>query len=451
MLAIVLHPCFPKFVVKDMVGRGSAFALLGRGLCLTALCLASFTARAEMKLLDGIVAVVDDDVVLASELDYRVKAVRDQLAGSGQQLPPMDVLINQVLERLILESIQLQMGGRAGVRIDDETLTRAIAGIAERNGMAIEDFIAQIEAEGFPYPRFREEVRRDMVISRVQGAQVNRRINLTEQEINSFLDSPLGQRALSDEYRVGHILLEIGRDATTAAKLAAEDEADEILRLLRSGADFRELAIERSASASALEGGDMGWRKAGALPSLFAEAAVALSVGDTAEPIRSESGFHIIQLLDKRGVGIELVEQVNVRHILIQPSEIRSDDQARELIDEIYQRLQAGESFADLARVYSDDPGSALAGGELGWAEPELYVESFRDTTREVEVGQLSEAFRSTHGWHVLEVLERREQDLSEEARRNTALNILRNRRFEEELQSWYQEIRSEAYVDIRN
>ena len=434
-----------------MVGRALAFTSAWRGLCLLALCLASLAVRAEVKLLDGIVAVVDDDVVLTSELDYRVKAVRDQILASGQQSPPMDVLINQVLERLILESIQLQMGERAGVRIDDETLTRAIAGIAERNGMTIDAFIAQIELEGFRYPKFREEVRRDMVISRVQGAQVNRRISLTEQEIESFLASPLGQRALSDEYRVGHILLEIARDATPAAQRAAEEEAQEIIGLLRSGADFRELAIERSASASALEGGDMGWRKAGALPSLFAEAAVALEVGQSADPIRSESGFHIIQLLDKRGVGIELVEQANIRHILIQPSEIRSDDQARELIEEIHGRLNAGEDFADLARVYSDDPGSALAGGELGWAEPELYVETFRDMTRAVEIGQLSEPFRSTHGWHILEVLERREQDLSEEARRNTALNILRNRRFEEELQSWYQEIRSEAYVDLRN
>ena len=444
-MAIASRRSFRRFVDKGMVGKLKAGALVA------ALCVLTLTVRAEVKLLDGIIAVVDDDIVLTSELDYRVRAVRDQLAASGQQMPPMDVLVNQVLERLILESIQLQMGERGGIRIDDETLTRAIAGIAERNSMTIDAFITQIEAEGFPYARFREEVRRDMVISRVQGAQVNRRINLTEQEIESFLQSPIGQRALSDEYRVGHILLEIARDATPAAKRAAEQESQEIIGLLRSGSDFRKLAIERSASASALEGGDMGWRKAGALPSLFAEAAVALEVGETADPIRSESGFHIIQLLDKRGVGIELVEQVHVRHILIQPSEIRSDDQARELIEEIYGRLEAGEHFADLARVYSDDPGSALAGGELGWAEPDLYVESFRDKTREVEIGELSEPFRSTHGWHILEVLERREQDLSEEARRGTALNILRNRRFEEELQSWYQEIRSEAYVDIRN
>lgn len=419
--------------------------------CLCGLLLLATGVRAEIKLLDGIVAVVDDDVVLVSELDYRVKTVREQLLAAGQQMPPTNILVSQVLERLILESIQLQMGERAGVRIDDETLTRAISGIAERNGLSIEDFIRQIEADGFPYPRFREEVRRDIVISRVQNAQVNRRISMTEQEIESFLDSPLGQRALSDEYRVGHILLEIAKDASEGAKQAAEDEAEEIISLLRSGADFREMAIERSASASALEGGDMGWRKAGSLPSLFAETAVSLEPGETADPIRSESGLHIIQLLDKRGVGIELVEQVNARHILVQPSEIRSEDQVRELIFEIRDRLDAGEAFSDLARVYSDDPGSALAGGELGWADPNLYSPAFRDTISETEVGKLSDPFRSEHGWHVLEVLDRREQDLSEEARRNTALNILRNRRFEEELQSWYQEIRSEAYVDVRN
>lgn len=420
-------------------------------LCLSVLLLCSGSAQAEVKLLDGIVAVVDDDVVLVSELDYRVRTVREQLLAAGQQMPPTDILVNQVLERLILESIQLQMGERAGVRIDDETLTRAISGIAERNGMSIEEFIVQIEADGFPYSKFREEIRRDMVISRVQNAQVTRRISMTEQEIESFLNSPLGQRALSDEYQVGHILLEIAQDASDDARHAAQDEAEEIVSLLRQGADFRETAIKRSASASALEGGDMGWRKAGSLPSLFAEAAVALKVGETAQPIRSESGWHIIQLLDKRGVGIELVEQVNARHILVQPSEIRSEEQTRELIFEIRDRLDSGEDFSDLARVYSDDPGSALAGGELGWADPDLYSPAFRDKTKELEVAQLSAPFRSEHGWHILEVLERREQDLSEEARRNTALNILRNRRYEEELQSWYQEIRSEAYVDIRN
>ncbi len=424
-------------------------ALLSVGLCL--MLLMSSSARAELKLLDGIVAVVDDDVVLVSELDYRLRTVRDQILASGQQMPPTDILVNQVLERLILESIQLQMGERAGVRIDDETLTRAISGIAERNGLSIEDFIGQIESDGFPYARFREEIRRDMVISRVQSAQVSRRISLTEQEIESFLNSPLGQRALSDEYRVGHILLEIARDATEAAKQAAEAEAKEVVSLLRGGADFAEMAIERSASASALEGGDMGWRKAGGLPSLFAETAVSLDVGETADPIRSESGLHIIQLLEKRGVGIELVEQVKARHILVQPSEIRSEEQARELIFEIHKRLASDEDFSDLARVYSEDPGSALAGGELGWADPNLYSPAFRDKAIEIEAGERSEPFRSEHGWHILEVLETRQQDLSEETRRNTALSILRNRRYEEELQSWYQEIRSEAYVDIRN
>lgn len=424
---------------------------LARLIGISMLLVSNFHAQAQVKALDGIVAVVDDDVVLTSELDYRVRSVREQLIAGGQQLPPMDILINQVLERLILESIQLQMGERAGVRIDDETLTRAISGIAERNGMTIDAFITQIEADGFAYPRFREEVRRDMVISRVQNAQVNRRISLTEQEVESFLSSPLGQRALSDEYRVGHILLEIADDATEAAKRAAAQEAEEVVNLLRAGADFKEMAIARSASASALEGGDLGWRKAGALPSLFAEIAVDLEVKETADPIRSESGLHIIQLLEKRGVGFELVEQVNARHILVQPSEIRSEDQARDLIFEIRDRLEAGEAFADLARVYSDDPGSALAGGELGWAEPARYTDEFRDMVKVIDVAVLSIPFKTVHGWHLVEVLERREQDLSEEARLNTALNILRNRRFEEELQSWYQEIRSEAYVDLRN
>jgi peptidyl-prolyl cis-trans isomerase SurA len=400
--------------------------------------------------LDYIVAVVDDDIVLASELVSRLESVRKQMQASDVPLPPNDVLVNQLLERLIMETIQLQMGERAGVRIDDQTLTQALESIAAQNNMNLEQFTQALAEDGIDYREFREDVRREMVIARVQRSRVNGRVYISDEEINAFLESPLGRAALSDEYRVGHILLAIADDAEPGAIAAAEAKAAEIYEALKKGADFRQMAIANSADSRALEGGDLGWRKAGELPSLFAEQVVGLEVGDTAPPIRSGSGLHVVQLLDKRGASTEVVEQTLVSHILVKPSEIRSEEETKALIDDIYRRVQGGESFADLARRYSEDPGSGLAGGDLGWSEPEKFVPEFADVMRSLTVDQVSQPFRTQFGWHVLEVRGRRQQDMSEEARRNQAIRVLHSRRFEEELQEWLREIRDEAFVEVR-
>jgi len=400
--------------------------------------------------IDYIVAVVDDDVVLASELVSRLESVRKQMTAANVQMPPTDVLLNQLLERLIMENIQLQMGERAGVRIDDETLTRAIEGIAAQNNMNLEQFTRALAGDGLDYREFREDVRREMVIARVQRSRVNSRVYISDEEINAFLASPLGRAALSDEYRVGHILLAVADDAEAGAVAAAETEAREIYDALVNGADFGQMAIANSADSRALEGGDLGWRKAGELPTLFADQVFALEVGQTAQPIRSASGFHIVQLLDKRGASTEVVEQTLVSHILVKPSEIRSEEEARKLIQDLYDRVEAGESLSDLARVYSEDPGSALTGGDLGWSEPERFVPEFAGVMQSLAIGEVSRPFRSSFGWHVLQVNGRRQQDMSEEARRNMAIRALHSRRFEEELQEWLREIRDEAFVEIR-
>ena len=408
------------------------------------------TAQAVPKDLDYIVAIVDDDVVLATELVNRLSSVRKQMAAASMPIPPDDVLFNQMLERLIMEDIQLQMGQRAGVRIDDETLTNALESIAKQNKMSLDEFTSALARDGIGYADFRDDVRRELIIQRVQRSRVNQRIYISDEEIDAFLESPLGKRTLSDEYRVGHILLTVADEAPPAVVAQAEREANSIYEQLKAGADFRQMAIAHSSDSHALEGGDLGWRKAGELPSLFAEQVFALQKGETAPPIRSGSGFHIVQLLDKRGAGNEVVEQSLVRHILVKPSEIRSEAETQALIQQIHDRIVAGEDFAALARLYSEDPGSALAGGDLGWAEPEKFAQEFADVLRETPTGKLSEPFRTKFGWHVLQVMDRREHNMSEDARRNLAIRTLHNRRYEEELQQWLKEIRDEAYVEIR-
>jgi peptidyl-prolyl cis-trans isomerase SurA len=414
------------------------------------LILVSMTANSTPKDLDYIVAIVDDDVVLATELVMRLSSVRKQMQAANVPIPADDVLFNQMLERLIMEDIQLQMGQRAGVRVDDETLTNALEGIAKQNNMTLDEFTAALARDGMPYAEFRDEVRRELIIQRVQRNRVNSRIYLSDEEIDAFLASPLGKRTLSDEYRVGHILIAVDNDAQPATVAKAEAEANSIYEQLQAGADFRQMAIAHSSDSRALEGGDLGWRKAGELPSLFAEQVFALEVGQTAAPIRSGSGFHIVQLLEKRGAGTEVVEQALVRHILVKPSEIRSEADTQALIEDIHKRLVAGEDFGALARLYSEDPGSALAGGDLGWAEPEKFTQEFADVMRETPTGKLSEPFHSKFGWHVLQIMDRRQHDMSEDARRNLAIRVLHNRRYEEELQAWLKEIRDEAYVEIR-
>jgi len=411
---------------------------------------AATVAQAVPKDLDYIVAIVDDDVVLATELVNRLSSVRKQMAAAKMPIPPDDVMFNQMLERLIMEDIQLQMGQRAGVRIDDETLTNALEAIAKQNHMSLDEFTAALAGDGISYGDFRDEVRRELIIQRVQRGRVNQRIYISDEEIDAFLASPLGKRTLSDEYRVGHILLTVSEEAPAAVVAQAEKEANSIYEQLKAGADFRQMAIAHSSDSHALEGGDLGWRKAGELPSLFAEQVFELQKGETAPPIRSGSGFHIVQLLDKRGAGNEVVEQSLVRHILVKPSEIRSEAETQTLIQQIHDRIVAGEDFAALARLYSEDPGSALAGGDLGWAEPEKFAQEFADVLRETPTGKLSEPFRTKFGWHVLQVMDRREHNMSEDARRNLAIRTLHNRRYEEELQQWLKEIRDEAYVEIR-
>ena len=423
----------------------------GRGLALLlGAWLLTMPARAAYQELDGIVAVVNDDVVLASELLSRLDTVRRQIAESNVQAPSNDVLISQIMERLILESLQLQEAEQRGLQVDDETLTRAVMSFAEQNNLTLDQFREALANDGIGYPEFREQIRREMIMNRLQRNLVSRRIAISDKDIDDLLNSPYYQQLLSDEYRVGHILLTIDEDATEAAVQAARDEARDIVARLREGAEFREMAIAHSSASTALEGGDLGWRRAGELPSLFAEQVLELEPHETADPIETSGGIHIVQLLGVRGASTQSEQQTHARHILVQPSEIRTEAETEALIRDLRQRLEEGADFAELCQEYSEDPGSALNGGDLGWTSGEEFVPEFREAMAATPTGGVSEPFRSQYGWHVIEVLERREQDMSEEARRRMALQILHQRRFDEELQEWQKELRDEAYVDVR-
>lgn len=415
------------------------------------LCMAVYgSANAEYKELDTIVAIVDEDVVLASELLSRLEAVREQIERQDMEAPPRDVLVSQLMERLILENIQVQQAERRGVEVDDETLTRAVLGFAEQNELTLEEFQKALVQDGMSYREFREDIRREMLIQRLQRNMVNRRITISEQDVEDLLNSPFYQQLLSDEFRVGHILLAVEDNASEATVAAAAQQAQSIVTDLRRGADFKETAIAKSAGARALEGGDLDWRRAGELPTLFADQVVALAVGDTAEPIQSPSGFHIVQLLGRRGAGVQTADQTLARHILVQPSAIRPPAEAEALVRKIREQLVDGADFCGVAAEHSEDPGSALNCGDLGWSTGEQFVPAFVEAMNATPTGELSESFESNYGWHVIEVLDRRTQDMGEEARRNMAVQILHQRRFEEELQKWLKEIRDEAFVEVR-
>ena len=416
-----------------------------RPLLLGAVLLAS-GAQAQFQSLDRVVAIVDNDVIMYSQLDQRLREV-EQTIGKR---PPQDVLQQQVLERLIVENLQLQIGDRSGIRITDEELNQAMASIAERNSLTLDQFRAALARDGLSFEDAREQIRREMVISRVRQRRVAERIQVTNQEVQNFLASDLGQIQLSEEFRLANILIPVPEAASPDEIRAAAQKTAQVYDSLRGGADFAQTAMSSSASENALEGGEIGWRKSAQLPPAFAEMIRGLSVGDITEPVRTPGGFMIVKLLEKRGGDTLVRDEVHVRHILIKPNEVRSEAETRRLVERLYQRIIAGEDFATLAKNFSEDPGSALNGGDLNWIDPNSLVPEFREVMAKTPSGQLSEPFKSPYGWHVLEVLGRRATDSSEQYREQQAMNVLRNRKYDEELQAWLRQIRDEAYVEIK-
>ncbi|QXI28005.1 peptidylprolyl isomerase [Pseudomonas vanderleydeniana] len=420
-----------------------------RPLMLGALAL-SAAVHAAVQPLDNVVAIVDNDVIMQSQLDQRVHEVQQSIAKRGGGVPPTSVLDQQVLDRLIVENLQLQIGERSGIRISDEELNQAIGSIAQRNNMSIDQFKAALAHDGLSYEDARDQVRREMIISRVRQRRVAERVQVSEQEVKNFLASDLGKMQLSEELHLANILIATPDSASSQAIQAAAAQAQDIYRQLKQGADFAQLAIAKSGSDNALEGGDMGWRKPAQLPPPFDQMLSSTPVGGITEPARAPGGFIILKVLDKRGGETQMRDEVHVRHILIKPNAIRSEAETQALAQKLYERIQNGEDFATLAKSFSEDPGSALNGGDLNWIDPKVLVPEFQEVMAKTPQGVLSKPFKTQYGWHVLEVLGRRATDSTNQAREQQAMTVLRNRKYDEELQTWLRQIRDEAYVEIK-
>jgi len=404
--------------------------------------------QAATEFVDQVVAIVDDDIIMASELRERVTAVSENLKARDVKMPPEDELVRETLDRLILESIQLQKGERAGVRISDDQLNTAVQRIAAQNRMSLDQFRQALEQQGQSYSAMREQVRREMIIQRVQAGNINQRIQISEQEVGSFLGTQQGQVLTKQEYHLLHALLPLGPDANDSEVAAAQAQIDAVLKQIRAGEPF-EKAVRESSSPNAITGGDLGWRKVDDLPSLFSELVPKMAPGQTADPLRSDSGFHLVFLKAVRG-GDQMVTQTKARHILVTPSEIMTDNQARDLVAELKARALSGEDFGDLAREYSQDISSAQEGGELGWTNPGQMVPAFEAAMASTSVDKISDPVRTQFGWHIVKVEGRRDQDMHDEATRAKAMDYLHDRKYQEELDAWLRQIRDEAFVDIK-
>ncbi len=422
----------------------SALALLSAPLL--ALFFWPSVASSQIEVLDQIVAIVDDDIILTSELQERVQGVRSTMESRGVEVPSDDVLIRETLDRLILDSIQLQLANRYGVRIPDQQLDEAMTRLAQQNNLTLEQFRTALEQSGQSYAAAREGLRDDLAIQRVQQGNVMRNINISEQEIDNFLTTEEGEAMTQPEYRVVQALLSISRGDNEAEVAAKDAYINEVLGNIQSGQPF-----EQSVSGTepyAFTGGDLGWRNLGDIPSMFVDVVTTLAVGEVTK-VRSSSGFHLVYLADANG-GEQLVRQTDVRHILVKPTEVLNEQAAEDLATELRARAEAGEEFGELARQYSDDIGSAAEGGELGWTNPGQMVPEFEATMAGTAEGSISQPFRSEFGWHILEVKGRRDKDFSGEIRRNQVAGYIREQKYQEELDAWLRKIREEAFVDIK-
>lgn len=404
-------------------------------------------AFASVQLLDKVAAVVNDDIVLDSQVRDRMHQVLVNIHKAGQSAPPMKVLRKQVLDQLILESIQLQMARRAGVRISDTQLNDAMTRIAKQNGYDLPHFKTALEADGLSYAGTREQVRREMLISRVQQGSVSREVHISDQEINNFLQSEEGKEVTAPEYHMLHTLIPIPSDASPGVIAKARAYAEQLYKRIQNGESYK--AVVGSSHRYKLITTDLQWRKAEDLPSLLTGLTKTLKEGQTAPPIQSPSGFHLVKMEGTRGIS-EIVQQTHARHILLKPSAIRDDAATLQQITKLRQRILNGADFGELARQYSEDIGSALEGGDLGWTSPGQLVGAFQKAMDNTPVNAISPPFKTSFGWHIVQVLGRRQQDVTQAVRKRVARNFLYKRKFNDELQAWLQKIRDEAYVDYK-
>lgn len=402
------------------------------------------------ELLDGIAAIVNDGIVLHSELQEEMQRIAARLRAQGTQLPPQQVLAQQVLERLVVQRIQLQRAERVGIQVSDEVLNQALASVAERNSVTLAELPALLARDGIDYAAYREDLRNQITVEQLRQRDVMGRIGVSPKEVEAYLGQQQGKAGERMEYRLAQVLVALSPTATPQEVDAARQRIDEVYRRAQDGEDFAKLAVTYSDGQQALEGGDLGWRKGAELPSVFADVVPGLTAGQIAEPIRSSSGFHLVKLIDRRGGEPVMEKQTRARHILLTTNEVVDDNAAKQRLAEIRRRILAGEDFTAVAKAVSEDPQSAVEGGDLGWTGPGNFVPQFEQVLNSLELGAISEPFKTRFGWHILQVQERRVHDATADRQRQQAITAIRNSRLGEETELWMRRLRDEAFVELR-
>lgn len=434
------YPCRPNtgFIKSNLIKLGL-------------LSLLTFSANSQaLQSLDHIVAVINDNVITHVELQQRIKDFKRQMTAKGVNIPNEEVMQKQVLERVLMDRIQMQLAKAQGIQIDDVSLNRMLEDIAKRNKLSLDQLRISLNEDGINFDQFREQTRQDVVIRQLQRRMVFDRVQVSEQEIDQFLEQQEASgNNTSEKYNLAHILITTPEAASTEDITAARLKADSVLKKIHDGETFRNAALKYSEGQLALNGGNLGWRTAAELPTLFLDAARNLKKGDISTALRSAGGFHIIKLIDKQSQK-HIVKQTHARHILIRSDAINSEEEVRKKMANLKKRLDKGEDFAQLASEFSQDPGSKDKSGDLGWARAGSFVPRFEKVMTSLKDNQISEPFRSQFGWHILQVLERREQDETEQIKRKRAKQSIQKRKADEELQLWLRRIRDEAYVEYR-
>ena len=403
--------------------------------------------------IDGVAAIVNEGVVLKSQLREQTEMIiaRAGKTNPPMQLPPPNILREQLLERLILTEIQLQRAERIGLQVSDQMLSQAIGRIAAQQGIAFEDMPAALAADGIVYTVFRRELRDELTLDQLQRIDVGQRIRVSPREIQQCIANVEGSVAINSDYNLSHILISMPESASAEQIEDAKAKADDIYKQLQDGADFSEMAIRYSDAQTSLEGGSLGWMKGEQLPTLYTDVVVEMQEGDVSNPFRRSSSFHIIKVNEMRSaIQRSEIDQVNVRHILVTPNEIIDDETAKQRLEDAIKRIGEGEDFGEIAKLLSDDPGSANNGGEMGWTGPGTFVAEFDEVVKDSEIGVVSKPFHSPFGWHILEVLDRRVYDNTEDLKESNCDGRIRNSKMEEESQLWIRRLRDEAFVDLR-
>jgi peptidyl-prolyl cis-trans isomerase SurA len=411
--------------------------------------LLAFSNAAYSEPLERIVAVVEDDVILEQEFRNEVMAIVQKLQSSNTPLPPDYVIKKQVLEKMIIERLQRHLAEKAGINISEEMLTNSAAEIAQRNNMTLEQFKGELQRQGMSYQAFLENMKNEIVINQVRGKEIGERIKVTDREIEHFIETEDKAGDGMGQYHLGHILIAVKEGASAEIIKKAINKAEQLVADLRSGQDFTKTAMSVSDDDNALKGGDLGWRSKNDVPSIFVDVVSKMKTGEISDPIRSPSGFHIIKILEMKGVGAQMITKSRVRHILIKTNELVDDAEAQKRLLALKQRIADGDDFATLARAHSDDKGSALKGGSLDWVGPDDLVKPFQEAMDKLAINEVSDPVQTQFGWHIIQVLERENKDNTSDFKKNQIKDIIRKRKIEEETELWLRRLRDESYVEI--